>query len=609
MNSVSAMLARIFAGHDPRSGLIRCSLIIAVGLIAYSNTYTMAFNFDDAVNILSNPLISDFRPEGFKNLLQSRRSFGLLTFKMNYLLSGTDVFSYHLVNNLIHISGALAVFTLLTLLCQTPYGSTMKMADGPWSALPFCAALLFVAHPIQTQAVTYIVQRFASLATLLYLLAVICYLKARLRLAGEGSGSSHPYRSSLSWFAACAACCIAALLTKEIAYTIPVTLLMMEWLFFMPSRPRTVGIAVGGVGVAGLLGALVVLAGQSFDTMMVALDEATRVQTIVSRSDYLLTQFRVILTYVRLMVLPIGQSVEYDISLSRSLFEPAVFLSFLVLLALFTAACLMVKRSRHASPQLRLAAFGIFWFFITLTVESSLIPIIDLVFEHRMYLPSVGACTVLATSGVALGRWDRQGRGWIWLLFLLVTLVLVTATWRRNLVWTNETTLWEDATSKRPKSARSWNNLGGLYIKDKRPHDALKAIVRSIELDPSKASAWNNLGVALNLLGAYNDRLRMTDEMFGDPRAIEGRTVNAWLGDVNNNLGLAYEILGNLPKAAENFQSAAGFNPSLGIAYYNLGLVSERMGDRAKADEQIQILHMIDPVRAERLKARLGRDR
>ena len=94
--------------------------------------------------------------------------------------------------------------------------------------------------------------------------------------------------------------------------------------------------------------------------------------------------------------------------------------------------------------------------------------------------------------------------------------------------------------------------------------------------------------------------------MFGDPAALEDKIVSRWLGEVNNNLGLAYEILGNLPKAAENYRNAVGYNPALSLAYYNLGIVSVLMGDFTKYAEQRQILMMIDPVLAERLQLRTG---
>jgi tetratricopeptide (TPR) repeat protein len=107
-------------------------------------------------------------------------------------------------------------------------------------------------------------------------------------------------------------------------------------------------------------------------------------------------------------------------------------------------------------------------------------------------------------------------------------------------------------------------------------------------------------------MGVYNDRFHRTVEMFRDPAAVEGKVVTRWLGEVNNNLGLAYEILGDFPKAAENYRNAVGYNPAMTLAYYNLAIVSVAMGDFGKYSEQKQILMMLDPVLAERLRVRTG---
>jgi hypothetical protein len=341
---------------------------------------------------------------------------------------------------------------------------------------------------------------------------------------------------------------------------------------------------------------------------MIAMDEVTRLQTITSRSDYLFTQFRVILTYIRLLFLPINQSVDYDYTLSHGFFEPAVIGAFSALTLLLVLGIVLLRKSRSGRADLRLIAFGLFWFFLTLSIESSILPIIDLIFEHRVYLPSVGAIAAVTTAGVGVAWRRNHGRyqAPVCIVFLLLAVLLAGVAWKRNLVWKTEVTLWEDATAKKPLNSRAWNNLGGAYIKEKSADKALQALVRAIELDPSKAAAWNNLGIAIDLKGVYRDRFNKTKEMFSAPQAVEDETVSRWLGDANNNLGLAYEILGNLPKAAENYRNAAGYNPALGLAYYNLGLVSAAMGNAANYAEQQQILLLVDPILAERLRQRVG---
>lgn len=579
---------------------LRLLLIVAAGLVAYSNTFAVPFIFDDTPNIVNNPAVRAFNAAA----IGSRRGIGLFTFQINYFLSGTNVFSYHLANILIHTSAALLVYAMIAQLLKTPYWRRCSVAEEIELPIPFFAALFFVTHPMQTQAVTYIVQRFASLATLLYIAAVVCYLRGRM--------CQQEFRftsvKAFGWFVLMLLSGLLAVYTKEIAYTLPLTLVAVELLFFDLSRSKVVKLTL--VAATGFTAVMVKLlsAGTQLSDLISRLDETTKMQTIVSRWDYFLTQLRVICTYLRLLLLPVNQSIDHNFTLSRSLFEWRVSLAFLLLLAIFLLSIWLIKLSGSGKPHFRLIAFGILWFFLTISIESSVIPIIDLIFEHRVYLPSVGFFLAMVTlvlrfawsSGSSVAR--QRGVT----VLLLIAMLLGVATWKRNLVWADEVTLWEDAVAKNPYSSRAWNNLGGVLITRKDGEKALRALIRSVELDPSRADAMNNIGMALDLMGAYRDRFNRTKEMFRDPQAVQGETVNRWMGDAYNNLGLAYELTGNLPKAAENYRNAIGYYPALGLAYFNLGIVSAVTGDYAKYAEQLQILMMFNPPLAERLQLRVG---
>lgn len=576
-------------------------MIVLVGILAYSNTFSFPFLFDDAANLHDNPLISELSLSSVKQTFASRRAIGLITFQLNHFFSGWNVAWYHLTNILIHLAASLAVYRLLQLLMLTPYFT--ENADDAFRRLPipFFTALLFVVHPVQTQAVTYIVQRFASLATLFYFATVIAYLKARI---SQIISPAIFTVKAAAWFAASMFFAFLAFFTKETAYTLPIAIMMVELLFFRCSRIKIFWVITASASVVSAVLMRYATTAQSFQNAISALDEATRVQTITSRTDYLFTQFRVIVTYIRLLFLPVNQRLDYDYALSRTFTDWRVFCSFLLIVALLLAAFWSLKVSSNGSPHLRLTAFGILWFFLALSVESSIIPIIDLIFEHRLYLPSFGALTAVSSAVLmfAWGRGEPSGKA-VCIGFLLVTTLLATATFNRNRVWRSEVSIWADAVEKSPNSARAWNNLGGAYIKQRDPMSSIKSIVKSIELDPSKPDAWNNLGIAIDLMGAYNDRFHRTSEMFREPGSAEDKLVNSWLAEVNNNLGLAYEITGNLKKAVENYSNAVGYDPSLVVAYYNLGIASAKMGDASRYSEQLQILMMIDPLLAERLQS------
>jgi hypothetical protein len=412
--------------------------------------------------------------------------------------------SYHVVNLAIHLLNALFVYRLVYEMQQTPSYQSVADAEQSQILVRFFSALLFVAHPLQTQSVTYLVQRFTSIAALFYVVAVCAFLRMRIVQSRDRSFLT---ARSIMWGAGTVAAAWCAFNSKEIAFTLPVMLLACEFIFFGVNIRK--GIVLCTTGAVVTCGAAVKLGMRldSLDRIVDIADKMTRVQTITSRSDYLFTQFRVVVTYIRLFFLPVRQSVEYDYVLSHSLFEPAVLGSLAILIGVITLACRFLRQSASDS-RLLLAGFGIIWFFIALSIESSVLPIIDLIFEHRTYLPLTGACIATVAASYHLG-WQRQSVR-LFVAWCMIIALLGIATWQRNLAWRSEISLWEDATRKYPASSRAWNNLGGAYLKERTPAKALPALIRSIELDRSKAAAWNNLGLALDQTGGYHDRFRQT---------------------------------------------------------------------------------------------------
>ncbi|RMG70210.1 MAG: tetratricopeptide repeat protein, partial [Nitrospirae bacterium] len=210
-------------------------LIIIIGLIAYSNSYHCSFHFDDRLSIQDNPIIKDLdnlNPLNNPSILKNTRYIGLLSFALNYRLHGLDVVGFHLLNNLIHLGNALLIYLIVLLLFKTP--PLLKSSFSPLSqSIALCVSLLFVTHPIQTQAVTYIAQRYASLATLFYLSSLFFYLKARLR---------REFRGRLHWgyYALSVLSSVLAMKTKEISFTLPFTIAVFDLVLFRntPIRKR-----------------------------------------------------------------------------------------------------------------------------------------------------------------------------------------------------------------------------------------------------------------------------------------------------------------------------------------------------------------------------------
>ena len=566
-------------------------LIAIVGLLAYSNTFTASFHYDDKQNIVENPLIKNWhyftdpssaRQSGIGDLFYTRY-IGYLSFALDYQVHGLDLVGYHVVNLAVHIASALLVYWLALLTFATPFfvGTTQSSCplDNPsrrptekW-VVPLFAALLFVSHPVQTQAVTYIVQRFASLATMFYLLSLVAYVRWRLDSLRIPDTAPRTRRlGPVLWYLASVVCAVLAMKTKEIAFTLPLVIALYEFMFFEGAFKKRV------FSLAPLLLTMLIIpltligTGKAGGEIIGAMSEAARIGSPMSRWDYLLTQFRVIVTYIRLLFLPYNQNLDYDYPLAQSLLEPEVLLSFVALVALFGLGVYFLSRSRRTSHGLRLVAFGIFWFFITLAVESSIIPIGDVIFEHRIYLPSVGACFAIAMSAFLICemlrvRWPASGKVGI-TLGVFVIVALAGAAYARNAIWHDDAVLWEDIVSKSPMKARGRYNLGVIYTARGSLDQAIEQYLAAIRIQPDYAEAHYNLG------NVYLSQNRIDETIREFEAAIK---FNLRLAFAHYVLGSLYSSQGRLDEAVAQYQSALKLKPDSPYVHNSLAVVYTRL--------------------------------
>jgi protein O-mannosyl-transferase len=327
------------AGKFLQKRIVHLLLITVLGLFAYSNTFHVPFQFDDR-KILNSPVVKDLdnfisNTKGYEH--DPRRFIGYLSLALNYHVGESSVPGYHALNLAIHIANAFILYFLVLLTFRTP---AMRQSADAFPRAPALIALfsslLFVAHPIQTQAVTYIVQRFASLATLFYLLSLVMYARGRLiweqvRAAVDERFSHRSYLAfALYFFSLISAVC--AMKTKEIAFTLPAVVLLYEFFFFKSSAKTKFLYLLPVVLTALIIPFSLLLHGdQPLGKILADLAERTRIQTNISRWDYLVTEIRVVTTYIRLLFAPINQNLDYDYPIYHSLFTTPVFLSFLFL--------------------------------------------------------------------------------------------------------------------------------------------------------------------------------------------------------------------------------------------------------------------------------------
>ncbi len=567
--------------------LVHGVLIALLCLAAYSNTFHVPFQFDDPTNISDRPSIRHIGSLLSWGGLTQPRSVTYLTFAVNYWLHGTNVLGYHLFNLAIHIANALLLYGLVVLSFGTPVlrGSSLKPRA---QFIALFSALLFAGHPIQTQAVTYIVQRLASLSTLFYLASLVSYGKARL------SGAENPPRMiTPAWYAASLVAAILAMKSKETAFTLPVIISLYEFLFFEGTVKKRIFMLIPFLLTMAIIPASMLGAGESLGNLVGDVSKVTRLQSDTTRMDYLLTEFTVIVTYLRLLFFPADQNLDYDYPVYHSFFAPAVALSFLLLVLIAGLGIYILYRDRRSPNTGSLLAFGIFWFFMTLSVESSIIPIADVIFEHRLYLPSAGFFLTV-TSALFLGA-DRLRARWIGaekaVLIALAAAVIVFGglAHARNSVWQSEMSLWEDVLQKSPLKARGYNGLGLAYYNKQQYDEAIGAFARAIELYPTYASAYNNLGNTLYWKGLYDNAIE------AQSRALALSPNNAIFYD---NRGLSRAAKGEFDRAIEDYERALRLDPFFTEAHHNLGFAYHCRGQYREAIEEYSKSIALEPDNA-----------
>jgi len=409
-------IEKIFEGR--RFHLVAGLLIAISTFLVYSNTFYAGFHFDDTPHIVENYSIRKL--SNWSDIIRGQRGVAMLSFAINYAMGGLNVIGYHIANLVIHITNGILVYFLIFLTLDR-----INSYKGIAKKIAVYTALLFAVHPIQTQAVTYIVQRMETLASMFMLIGLLLFIKG-----AETSKTA----SRVFLYIAAAASYLLGFYSKEIAITLPAIIILYDYCFLSEGNLKKLFSRWPIYGV--LLVILFFLAAPTFTGLQetpgevasggpvsggpassVPLSRETPtagfgVQSITPK-EYLFTQFNVLIYYITLLFAPVNQNLDYDFPLSKGLFEipqvkegtvlnypiPPPFVSLIILLAIIGFALyLLIKNPPPLEKEKkvgilhhgRLIAFSILWFFIILSPTSSFVPIIDVVFEHRLYLASVG---------------------------------------------------------------------------------------------------------------------------------------------------------------------------------------------------------------------------
>lgn len=355
-------------------------------LIAYSNTFTASFHFDDNPAIIENANIRHVTIDNILNLIKTNRPVVYLSLMLNYQLSGLNVVGWHAFNIGVHIANSCFVYLLIIWTLNLP--ALEREYRDKAKRMALFGALLFGVHPVQTESVTYIISRTELLATFFYLTAFLFFIK--------GSQTKHK-----GYYVATMISAALSMGSKEWAVTLPAVLMLYDYLFVADRKMRAVLGRWWLYAGAALSWAIALRTLNLFSPEGGAgIGFSVSTTTGLSAKTYYLTSLNVIWTYIRLLFLPINQNLDYDYPIAKTLFEFPTLLSFVGHIAVLAAAFwLYLKKGWLLVP------FGVAWFYIGLSPVQSFVPIIDVIFEHRLYMPSVGFVIVFVVVYEKIFEW------------------------------------------------------------------------------------------------------------------------------------------------------------------------------------------------------------
>jgi tetratricopeptide (TPR) repeat protein len=538
---------------------ISAILLTVVVLLAYSNSLGGPFIFDDteiasslAIRSLWPPWQSMFTP-----LYVTRPLVGL-TIAINYAISGLNTWSYHALNLLIHLSAGLTLFGVVRRSLLMP---ALRDRFGERATeLALVISMIWLVHPLQTQSVTYIIQRGESLMGLFYLLTL--YFAIR----------SIEAQNRRLWTASAIVACIAGMMSKQVMTTAPLMVLLYDVLFEAGSLKTAIKsrwrLYLGLAASWGVLAATALAAPPS-PTAGFGINK-------VSAISYFASQMHVISHYLWLCVWPAHLVLDYAWPPDTRAIDVAPYAVFIGGLCLLTIWALLKKRA---------AGFLGAWFFGILALTSSLLPIADIANEHRMYLSLAAVVSLVVLA--AYRFWER------WVIAFLpaarapmlarsiamsgvaaVVVTLLFLTMRRNVDYQSPLVIWQDVVNKRPENSRAHTNVGRALAELDRMDEAVEHFEAACKYDINSPSAHSNLGQALVALGRLEE---------GKRELMLALRIKPDYSYPHYNLGKVLAAEGKLDEAIPHFLAAVQSDPSHAEAYYNLGLSYEKENRLAEA--------------------------
>lgn len=547
-----------FAIARPTRVWIAAGALAFVTLLAYANSFFTPFVFDGVPAIVENPTIRRLwplrgvlAPLDAGGLTVSGRPIVNLSFALNHAISGKEVWSYHVANLLIHVLAGLCLMgivrrTLLLPVLRPRFG-------GAALPLAFTVATLWSLHPLQTESVTYVVQRAESLMALFYLLTLYAFVRA-INCPPLADKPAQRFRGA--WLALSVGACLLGMATKEVMVSAPLIVLLYDRTFLSGTfraawrarRNRYLALAATWL----LLGCLMLGTGNRGGTAGFGAE--------ASSWFYALTQCRAIVRYLGLCFWPHPLVFDYGLATVNDVAK--VWPQAALLFGLLAITGLAMWRRPI------LGFLGV-CFFALLAPSSSIVPVVtQTMAEHRMYLP---LAVVLVLPVLAVYSWLGRRSLFFWGAAAAGLGALTAA---RNGDYRSEAVIWADTAAKFPGNARAHNNLGQALFRAGKVDASIQSYEAALRLQPKYPETHYNLGVALARIGR-------------GPAAIEHyETALRFQPDypeAHNNLGNSLMTAGRLPEAVRHYEEALRRKPQFAEAHSNLGNALLQMGRAPEA--------------------------
>ncbi len=616
-------------------------LIVAGGFFYSFNLHNGLF-WDDDDWIINNNFVHTISWDNIKFWLTHNtlagvglksnyyRPFLFFTFAFNYMVAGVKPLIYHLTSNAIHIFNAVLVFWLIRRIFSSRFdlGGSSHLEVQPQKSprlnlgtlIAFVTALIFLIHPLQTEAVTYISGRGDALTAMFMLLALILFYKMNRKVVqrpiGNGFGTSlqdgpvKQDRPVILYKIFSVVFLTLGLLSRETAIIFPF-LALLFYVAFLSNQGRTfLTVLKQGLIKTWSYFAIVAIYGILRLTVLNFQNTLNFYATPNSYSENLLyrllTFMHVLVDYFRLLFVPVGLHMERSMTVHTSLFQWPVWLGVLIIISIIAIGVWLYRRNKFVTSDVQRTSdvtvwlFGWGWFFVALAPVSGITPINAVIYEHWLYLPMVGFWFIVAyyLSKLFNKIIDQRRSGDTFVSaveqkyvhrslsrsLLIIGLVVYLSFFgyqaiKRNILWGKPAEFYQDILKYEPESVRINNNLGNLYFNHGNVEKAEEYYRQAIEAKDVFPQPHFNIGSILQSRG----------DIFGAIQEFE----KAIALDPNfyypyQNLAVIYAQQGKLAKARENIEILKSLLPTNPRVFYNSALVYIALNDKKQAIEDLQ---------------------